>query len=230
MFLNHNDARVRLHALYVLEGLNAADAALVAKAMRDPHPGVRKHGLILAERYSELLPVMLEMLNDSSIHVVFQAALSAGGYSNRKVTDALAQLLTRFGDDPLFRTAVLSSKAGPTTSLLESLIGKHAFFNGTEPWKESWLSEHSYSVGSANMSSEINALLEIMESPSMQKQPQWQLAGVTGLKKGLQKSLANNAAAKQTLETLRTGSPDDIQEAIRSLKNLNVEKSALQNR
>src|SRR5690606_21332957 len=50
LFNSSGDARVRLHALYVLEGLNELKAPMVIKAMGDSEPGVREHGAILAER------------------------------------------------------------------------------------------------------------------------------------------------------------------------------------
>src|SRR5690606_42131676 len=42
LFMHHKDPRVRLHALYTLEGLSSLDAQIVAMAMEDVHPGVRE--------------------------------------------------------------------------------------------------------------------------------------------------------------------------------------------
>ena len=98
---NNADPRVRLHALYVLEGLDALTAQLVSRAVNDRHPGVRKHGLILAERYPELLPLVLQRTGDSSLQVVLQATLSAGSFSGPKVSDSLLR--------PFTRVAVVSS-------------------------------------------------------------------------------------------------------------------------
>jgi hypothetical protein len=227
VFSTHEDARVRLHALYVLEGINALDVSVVKQAMEDPHAGVRKHGLILAERYPELISKTLEMFGDSSLHVVFQATLSAGGSSDKKTAEALAKILTLRGNDPLFRTAVLSANVGPSIEFLDRLINRHAFLEKPEEWKESWLSELSYSVGSANDSGEVSALLDILISQAMEKQPQWQVAAVNGLKKGLQRSSATDAATKEKLETIQTNNAAGIGSAIRDLKNLNAKRSAL---
>ena len=85
MFETHADPRARIHALYVLEGLNELNASLVSKAMKDPEPGLREQAVILSERYPQLLPQLLELINDSSLQVVLQATLSLGEFSDNRV-------------------------------------------------------------------------------------------------------------------------------------------------
>src|SRR6185295_10493871 len=80
LFAHHQDPRVRLHALYVLEGLNSLDAKIVEQAMKDVHPGVREHGMILSEKYPECLPQLIGSINDSSARVALQATLSLGEF------------------------------------------------------------------------------------------------------------------------------------------------------
>jgi putative membrane-bound dehydrogenase-like protein len=227
LFATHADARVRLHALYVLEGLNGLTPSLVENAMKDPHGGVRKHGLILSERYPELLPKVLEMLNDTSVHVVFQATLTMGGSSDKKVTGELARIIQRHGSDPLFRTAVLSAKNGPSVALLDELIRNHSFFEKREAWKESFLSELSYSIGSSNQPGEINSFLNILALKSMEQEPAWQVAGINGLKKGLQKSSDDDSSRKETLKAIQTTNPEEVRQAIERLKNLNQKRSSI---
>src|SRR5690606_21647364 len=64
MFEENEDPRARVHALYVLEGMEALNESIINKAIKDPHPGVRKHGIILSERFPECLPQLLESIND----------------------------------------------------------------------------------------------------------------------------------------------------------------------
>ena len=90
LFTRHQDPRVRLHALYALEGLNSLDAIIVEQAMKDVHPGVRENGIMLSEKYPELLPRLIERINDSSACVVFQATLSLGEFPAAQVVPALA--------------------------------------------------------------------------------------------------------------------------------------------
>jgi len=224
LFLKSDDPRGRLHALYVLEGLNALNAALVGKAMDDPHPGVREHGIILSERYPELLSQLLEKVNDSSVQVVFQATLSLGEFSDQKVIDALAKVLATRGENPLFRTAVLSSKAGTTVALLENLIAKYSFAGEATPWKTSLLEEISFAIGSANEGSQINLFLDMLSLPSIEKQPGWQMAGIVGLKKGMQKSA--DSSTRKTLESIEINT-GQIHSAIRDLKSLLSIRSTL---
>ena len=56
LFTRAQDPRVRLHALYALEGLNSLDAKIMEQAMKDVHPGVRESGIILSEKYPESSP------------------------------------------------------------------------------------------------------------------------------------------------------------------------------
>jgi hypothetical protein len=223
----NEDARVRLHALYVLEGMNELNASLVGNALKDPHPGVREHGIILSEGYPELLPQLLDRINDTSIRVVFQAALSAGEFTNQKALDALAKVVAFHGEDPWFRTAVLSAKSGPTVAVLERLISQYSFMSASTPWKTSFIEDLSFAIGSADQMNEINSLLDILSSASMQKESTWQLAGLSGLKKGLQKSSASHPSRKEKLETIQTNTPEQIKDAIHELRSLYVKRTSL---
>lgn len=227
LFTTHKDARVRLHALYVLEGLNALEAGLVEIAMNDAHPGVRKHALILSERYAALLPKALQLIHDESLEVVLQAALTAGGSTDQRVNDALASVLTRHGHDQLFRTAVLSSDAASSVTFLDNLVRRHAFLDKAEPWKEAFLSEYAFIVGAANQSADIVAFLDVLSLKSVAKHSEWQVAGVNGLKKGLQKSSGDDVSRKEVLEAIRTSNQEQVLNAIRSLRTLNEKRTRI---
>src|SRR5690606_7848872 len=96
LFENSNDPRARVHALYVLEGLDALDESIVQQAMKDPHPGVREHGILLSERFPETLPLLLESARDSSVRVAFQASLSLGEFSGPEVANAMAGIVEQY--------------------------------------------------------------------------------------------------------------------------------------
>ena len=121
LFTRHQDPRIRLHALYALEGLNSLDAKIVEQAMKDVHPGVRENGIMFSEKYPELLPRLIERINDSSATVVFQATLSLGEFPAAQVVPALASVIEKHGQDSWFRVAVLSSEPGSSLPLLELL-------------------------------------------------------------------------------------------------------------
>jgi len=226
LFSGHSDPRVRLHALYVLEGLDALRASLVSQAMKDPHPGVRRHGVMLAERYPELLPELLERTNDSSVHVVFQATLSVGQFADKKALDVLANVLTIHGEDPLFRAAVLSARA-TSAALLDELITQHGFSTVAEPWKATFIEDLAYMTGSANQPAEVNHFLDLLSSPSIEKESPWPLAGITGLKKGLQRSWGEDASRKQMLEGIQASDTSQVRDAIRELRKVVANKKVV---
>src|SRR5690606_2649905 len=129
----------RVHALYVLSGLDALDAQTVQQAMKDPHPGVREHGIMLAEQFEECLPLLLEMTGDSTVRVAFQATLSLGEFSGPEVIAALANVVEQHGQNSWFKTAVLSSEPGSSLELLQKLITEKTFFEGAEEGRLSFL-------------------------------------------------------------------------------------------
>lgn len=128
MFNENNSPYARLHALYALEGIDALDADFVKQVMKDTHPGVREHGVILSEHYIECQSLQLEATKDSSARVALQATLSIGNYINQKVRDAFASVLKKYPEDPWFRKAILSSDAGSSSALLQLLINNGTFF------------------------------------------------------------------------------------------------------
>ncbi|MFC5411806.1 PVC-type heme-binding CxxCH protein [Larkinella bovis] len=187
MVAQHTDPRARLHALYTLEGLVALDKQLVQKALQDPQPGVRDHGLLLAERYPELFPQILNLTGDASLPVALQACLSAGQVNSPAVVSALAKALARHPEDAWFRTAVLSSLAGSSPALLTTLANQKTFFSDTTAGKQAFLTGFSRVIGHRKNPNELSWLVDFLNQPNPRKES-WQLAGLTGLAEGLQKS------------------------------------------
>src|SRR5690606_11548905 len=129
LFMEHEDARVRLHALYTLEGLGSLDGRLVGKAMEDVDPGVRESAMALSEEFDECLPMLVKAVDDPYARVALAATLSLGEFDDARVLPAFAQVLKERGRDRWFRIAVLSCEAGSGLGLLESLVGQ-GFFSG----------------------------------------------------------------------------------------------------
>lgn len=219
LFQSHADARTRLHALYVLEGLNALNASIVGRALSDTHEGVRKHGLILSENYPELLPRVLESMRDSSLQVVLQAALSVGEFSGAKVSEALASLTLTHGGDRWIRTAILSSDAGTSLTMLNALSNK-SFFAESAPWKETFLEEFALAIGSGKEPSEVKRLMAILQQPVLAKDAQWQLAAMKGLVKGLEQNKESANNVKEWLKAVKVNTEADAQAAMTGLSKL----------
>ena len=133
--------------------------------MKDSHPGVREPGIILSEKYPECLPQLIERIKDSSARVVFQATLSLGEFSSSQVTPALTSVVEKHGRDPWFRTAVLSSEAGSSFLLLESLINQGFFSGDVRLEKTVFLEDFSYIIGARTREGEIVRLLNILTQP-----------------------------------------------------------------
>lgn len=208
------DARVRLHALYTLEGLGSLNSAQVRQAMKDSHPGVRQHAYRMAERYPDLLPDLLQAVEDSSIAAAFQATLSLGEFSGPKVTDAMLKVLELRGDKPWFRTAVLSSPAGASADVARKVLSINK--PGSDEWKTKFLSDLAYVKGASNNGQDITSLTDVA-SQSKIGQP-IQSAIVEGLVKGLKRAENLAPDVKEGLDNLKTSSTEEVTNAIAFIK------------
>lgn len=215
LFNAHEDARVRLHALYVLEGLNALNEELVSKAMTDAHAGVRTHGLILAERYPHLLPAVLQRLEDASIQVVLQATLSAGEFSDPGISAALAKVVLEQGKDPWIRLAVLSSEAGSSVEMAEALVS-NGFVKDTAEWKNAFFEDLAFTMGKQNDKRTVQRFLDVLARAPL-KDRVWQLAAMKGLSKGIEKADAD-AELKEVVKGLGTDSDEQLMTSFSALR------------
>lgn len=214
-----SDPKARLHALYVLEGLEALDAKHVGQAMEDAHPGVREHGMLLAERYPELLPELLEGTSDSSARVAFQASLSAGEFAGAEVVSTLADVIERHGQDAWFRTAVISAEVGASAEMMKELLGRASFTGEATPWKLAFLGDLFFAVGSRDRESEVASALELLSQEELRRDSVWQVAGLNGLAEGLQRQEALDPALEEALEGLgELESEEDIDERVERLR------------
>jgi len=126
--LTHADARVRLQALWTLDGLDALDDATLRMALGDRDSHVRANALRLAEtRLDENQPLRataLALEHDASLVVRRQAIYSFGAASDTAVRSAVVRLLERDIDAPFVADAFVSGLAGRELETLETLIGR----------------------------------------------------------------------------------------------------------
>lgn len=103
----------RVTALYSLAALNALQPADVERALNDPTPEVRIHGLRVAESLVGSAPQirarLVELTADPSLHVRYQLAYSLGAFQGTPRNRALAKLVRRDANDPWMRLAIQSS-------------------------------------------------------------------------------------------------------------------------
>jgi mono/diheme cytochrome c family protein/glucose/arabinose dehydrogenase len=91
----HQDDRVRLHALWTLEGVGEIDSAVIATALADASPHVRTAGVRVAEPHMErghvvLRAAVVAMVSDSSAAVRRQVLASIGALPSSERYEVLA--------------------------------------------------------------------------------------------------------------------------------------------
>jgi putative membrane-bound dehydrogenase-like protein len=103
----------RLQALCTLDGLGALQADLVARALADAHPGVRRHAVRLCEKRLDKTPSLarplLRRVEDADPHVRMQLAYTLGEWRDPRAAAALATLVVKDHQDPYLLSAVFSS-------------------------------------------------------------------------------------------------------------------------
>ena len=215
LFNKSKDPRTRLHLLYVLEGLNALDIAVIKKGLHDSSPDVRENALMLAERYSELMPTMLKMLNDSSPRVKLQATLSLGQFKNQKIIAAFSKLIQSQGQNEWLRLAVLSSELGSSPDFLESMVDHHVFSPNPETWKLRFLQDLSYTIAARNNKSQMVSYLNLFSLATM-SDLNVQTAALKGLKLGLTK----NGTSKEIASHLKTELASEVNASFQTLRQI----------
>ncbi|MBL8852356.1 MAG: HEAT repeat domain-containing protein [Planctomycetaceae bacterium] len=136
----------RMHALYVLAGLDALSPSMVVKGLRDAHPQVRRHAVRLAESFlsgsqmdDNLLAEWLRLVDDPHPEVRYQLAFSLGSLSGENRTTAvpaLVKLARQDIDQPWMQTALQSSATGLAGELLLTSLRDHRDVE----WPSTWLS------------------------------------------------------------------------------------------
>ena len=96
-------ALARLHALCTLDGLGALRAGIVAEALADEHPGVRRHAIRLSESlvnsHPALSAALLKLLDDTDPQVRMQLAYSLGEWKDPRAAVALGRMALEYADD-----------------------------------------------------------------------------------------------------------------------------------
>lgn len=121
----------RLHALYVLAGLDRLTDQDLLQALSDRAPEIREHAVRLAEPRLATAALLrgrvLELADDDAVRVRFQVAFTLGETEGADATAALARLAARDGGDPWCRIAILSSAADRADQLLASILTHEPF-------------------------------------------------------------------------------------------------------
>ena len=121
------DPRARLKALWVLDGLDAIEPNDVTPALSHANRDVRVSALRLSERWLRMpnhpmAGAVMKRLDDSDWAVRRQLAATLGELPPGSKEAALANLLERYGDDPIAVDAALSGARGSELAVLERLL------------------------------------------------------------------------------------------------------------
>ncbi len=130
--LNSAEPLARLHALWVLDGLNALDRATVLQGLADSDPRVAAAAVRLSEKFlagagdAELLAKTISLLSRPEPAVHLQLALTLSGVRAPEATAALHTLLEKYGQQPFLVDAIVSGLAGRETDFIETVATETA--------------------------------------------------------------------------------------------------------
>lgn len=122
--------RGRLHALYVLHGLDALSAVTLRSALQDSHAQVRRHAVRLVERcglVDSLADALWPLAGDDSLSVRCQLAYSLGEATHADREDVLVDILRQDVDDRWVQLAVQSAVPQSAAGLLSRLLAEDGF-------------------------------------------------------------------------------------------------------
>lgn len=123
--LTHADERVRLQALWTLDGLGAADVDLVQASLQDASPHVRSAALRVAERRLTDAAVrrsVLALADDPDVAVRRQLLYTLGAATTRDAREAAMRLMRRDIEMPFVIDAFMSGLAGRERQTLEMVL------------------------------------------------------------------------------------------------------------
>lgn len=192
MLREHDMALARVHALWTLEGLESLSDKDLAVAIKDSDAHVREQAIRIAESRLSQSPALLQFVreaaNDADKRVRFQVAFTLGEVDGELATDALATIARRDADDPLMRTAIMSS-ASPTDATLLTILLQDPPFAESSPGLEV-ISQLALMAGAAGDLARVN---ELLLAVSKHAQPV-QVTMVNNLAAGLRRARQDLAA------------------------------------
>jgi putative membrane-bound dehydrogenase-like protein len=195
----HNSDKARLHALYVIEALDALNAPLIKKMLSDPSSGIRINAAILAERFPECYADLVNLSKDSIAKVVLQATLSIGEFKKQDNVPVFVNVLEKYGRDRYFHMAVLSTDEGSSPKLFKALLSSPVAADSLK-LSRLFLEDLGYVMGSRFNRAELNELVTVLKGNSVNNTTEEPL--LKGLKKGLDASKNTSAAQKAGLKAL----------------------------
>jgi putative membrane-bound dehydrogenase-like protein len=127
LVVNAKDPRTRVRALWTLDGMDAIEPGVAAKALADSSADVRRAGVRVAERWlsqpnQSIYAAVLKLVDDENRMVRGQVAASLGVLPAGLRQTALVALLDRHGDDPIVMDAALSGLRDMEPHVLDEFL------------------------------------------------------------------------------------------------------------
>ena len=171
----------RLHALVVLDGLQALTDGELASHFEDPHAGVRRHAVrIAASRLRtapEILDKLLPLAADPDPVVRRQLAVTLGAADDPRAAAALVRLMTDAAPDPFLRAAVISSISPQNVAgMLAAALAPRDGAMPAQLVEQLLIAASAYDSGEALQA----AVLAVTESPSGEL-ANWQMGALASL-------------------------------------------------
>ncbi len=176
----------RMHALYVLAGLNRLTAEDILPRLNDTHPRVREHAIRLSERVLADSPAiraeLYTMTGRQDARCRYQLAFTLGNIPGDQATAALAKLARKDGAQRWNRLAILSSCFGRAGDLFSQLASDVTWRN--EASSISLLEVLAQQTGRQNEQDQVGEVIRSLEAFD-KKETKLSKAVVRGLTKGL---------------------------------------------
>lgn len=184
----HRNPEARLHALWVLEGLDSLSAETVRNALADSHPAVRENALRLSETFGAVLSAeAIRATRDANPRVAFQAALTVGSLpASESSAAALAYVLARYPDERWFQAAVASAPPTLAVPVFTAMLRSNPmFFREPNRDRTAYVRTVGNVVGANGSNDEIESFLTLVASSMPLAASNWRVASLKGLASGL---------------------------------------------
>lgn len=196
--------RARSHALWTLQGLGELNESDLITGLSDTDSQVRRQALralraplAASAGVSGKLPALAR---DTDPRVRFQAALSLELTDAKIAAPVLADLIER-DHDRWTRLAVLCSASAHPWPLLEALLARESWRDGTTPWKASFLEDLAEQLA-ARRGEQLGPCLDWLAASGTPSPPPALFAIASGLARG-----AESHGTTLELAAAKSGSP-----------------------
>jgi putative membrane-bound dehydrogenase-like protein len=184
------EALARLHAAWLLESCDALEEGLLMRLLKDEHPRLREHAILLAERLlpksREVQQRVIALAEDADPQVRFQAALSLGEWDDDRILLPLARIALAGLADRWTRYAVASAVPARAGALLVTLL-RPPFDLAAKamPERLGLLRDLAALAGGRRDSGEVAAVLSTLAAVAGSDALRWQMTGLDGLAEGM---------------------------------------------